>query len=85
MELTTIEMRLDSLEQKMAEVHKLTQILPRLEERMINQKDDLSDHERRLRALEEKQSKGGVLDDWMQKGFFVLLGSLVPALILFLS
>jgi SMC interacting uncharacterized protein involved in chromosome segregation len=85
MELATIEMRLDSLEQKMAEVHKLTQILPRLEERMINQKDDLSDHERRLRALEEKQNKGGVLNAWIEKGFFILLGSLVPGLMLLLG
>ena len=49
METKEIEMRLNNLEQKMEEVHKLTQILPRLEERIINQKDDVSDHERRLR------------------------------------
>ena len=57
METKEIEMRLNNLEQKMEEVHKLTQILPRLEERIINQKDDVSDHERRLRRLEEQQQK----------------------------
>ena len=43
MELQALEMRLENLEQKMSEVHKLTSILPRLEERMIAQKDDLQD------------------------------------------
>ena len=45
----------------MEEVHKLTSILPRLEERLINQKDDLADHERRLRALEQQTSKDNVV------------------------
>lgn len=67
MELTALEMRLDSLEKKMEEVHKLTSILPRLEERMIAQKDDLADHEIRLRTLEQSQSKGNVYIGWMER------------------
>ena len=43
MELTEIQVRLDNLEKKMEEVHKLT-LYFRLEERLINQKDDLADH-----------------------------------------
>ena len=67
METKEIEMRLNNLEQKMEEVHKLTQILPRLEERIINQKDDVSDHERRLRRLEEQQQKNTVYVGWVER------------------
>ena len=67
MELTEIQVRLDNLEKKMDEVHSLTQILPRLEERLINQKDDLADHERRLRQLEQAQSKDNVVVGWVER------------------
>jgi hypothetical protein len=67
MELQALEMRLENLEKKMGEVHELTSILPRLEERMIAQKDDLQDHEFRLRKLEENQQKGNVYIGWVER------------------
>lgn len=77
MELTEIQVRLESLEKKMEEVHKLTSILPRLEERLINQKDDLADHERRLRALEAQTSKDNVVVSWIERfAWIVIAGSI---------
>ena len=72
MELTEIQVRLDNLEKKM-EVHKLTSILPRLEERLINQKDDLADHERRLRALEQQTSKDNVVVSWIERFTWIFI------------
>jgi len=60
MELQELKMRLDNLEKKMDEVVSAVNILPRIEERMINQKHDLTDHEQRLRKLEETVSTNSV-------------------------
>ncbi len=76
-------MRLNNLEEKMNEVHKLSQILPRLEERMINQKDDLSDHERRLRTLEQQQQKNTVYVGWIERVAWALIAAAVATLALF--
>tara|TARA_Y100000401_G_scaffold111719_1_gene110274 strand:- start:377 stop:661 length:285 start_codon:yes stop_codon:yes gene_type:complete len=77
MELTEIQVRLENLEKKMEEVHKLTSILPRLEERLINQKDDLADHERRLRALEAQTSKDNVVVTWIERfAWIIIAGSI---------
>tara|TARA_R100000742_G_C4279342_1_gene103665 strand:- start:5573 stop:5827 length:255 start_codon:yes stop_codon:yes gene_type:complete len=81
MELKHLEMRLDSLEKKMEEVHKLTSILPRLEERIISQKDDLADHEVRLRTLEASQSKGNVYVGWLERFIWALIVGVAGALI----
>lgn len=75
MELTEIQVRLDNLEKKMEEVHKLTSILPRLEERLINQKDDLADHERRLRALEQQTSKDNVVVSWIERFAWIIIAA----------
>jgi|TARA_B100001248_G_C27376358_1_gene454479 uncharacterized membrane protein YjjP (DUF1212 family) len=83
METKEIEMRLNNLEEKMNEVHKLSQILPRLEERMINQKDDLSDHERRLRTLEQQQQKNTVYVGWIERVAWALIAAAVATLALF--
>ena len=83
METKEIEMRLNNLEEKMNEVHKLSQILPRLEERMINQKDDLSDHERRLRTLEQQQQKKTVYVGWIERVAWALIAAAVATLALF--
>ena len=82
METKEIEMRLNNLEQKMEEVHKLTQILPRLEERIINQKDDVSDHERRLRRLEEQQQKNTVYVGWGERVAWAIIAAGVATLAL---
>lgn len=82
METKEIEMRLNNLEQKMEEVHKLTQILPRLEERIINQKDDVSDHERRLRRLEEQQQKNTVYVGWVERVAWAVIAAGVATLAL---
>ena len=82
METKEIEMRLNNLEQKMEEVHKLTQILPRLEERIINQKDDVSDHERRLRRLEEQQQKNTVYVSWVERVAWAVIAAGVATLAL---
>jgi chromosome segregation ATPase len=84
MELQALEMRLDNLEKKMDEVVKLTQILPRLEERLINQKDDLSDHERRLRALEASQSKDNVVVGWVERFAWALIAGVISLAFYFL-
>ena len=47
-------------------------ILPRLEERIISQKNDLQDHELRLRNLEKVQSKNNVYVSWSER--VVLVG-----------
>lgn len=74
-------MRLDNLEQKMSEVHELTSILPRLEERMIAQKDDLKDHEFRLRILEQSQSKGNVYISWMERVAWAVVVALATSIL----
>jgi len=84
MELQALEMRLDNLEKKMDEVVKLTQILPRLEERLINQKDDLGDHERRLRALEASQSKDNVVVGWVERFAWALIAGVISLAFYFL-
>ena len=84
MELQALEMRLDNLEKKMDEVVRLTQILPRLEERLINQKDDLSDHERRLRALEASQSKDNVVVGWVERFAWALIAGAISLAFYFL-
>lgn len=78
MELKALEMRLDNLEKKMSEVHELTSILPRLEERMIAQKDDLQDHEIRLRTLEKTQARDNIHSAWGER----IVGAVVTASIL---
>lgn len=82
MESKEIEMRLNNLEKKMEEVHKLTQILPRLEERIINQKDDVGDHERRLRKLEEQQQKNTVYVGWVERVAWSVIAAGVATLAL---
>ena len=77
MELQALEMRLENLEKKMSEVHELTSILPRLEERMIAQKDDLQDHEFRLRTLEQSQQKGNVYIGWMERFAWAIIVAIV--------
>jgi len=77
MELQALEMRLENLEKKMSEVHELTSILPRLEERMIAQKDDLQDHEFRLRSLEQNQQKGNVYIGWMERFAWAIIVAIV--------
>jgi len=84
MELTEIQVRLDNLEKKMDEVHSLTQILPRLEERLINQKDDLADHERRLRTLEQAQSKDNVVVGWVERFAWALIAGAISLAFYFL-
>ena len=84
MELTEIQVRLDNLEKKMDEVHSLTQILPRLEERLINQKDDLADHERRLRQLEQAQSKDNVVVSWVERFAWALIAGVISLAFYFL-
>ncbi len=84
MELTEIQVRLDNLEKKMDEVHSLTQILPRLEERLINQKDDLADHERRLRQLEQAQSKDNVVVGWVERFAWALIAGVISLAFYFL-
>ena len=84
MELTEIQVRLDNLEKKMDEVHSLTQILPRLEERLINQKDDLADHERRLRQLEQAQSKDNVVVGWVERIAWALIAGVISVAFYFL-
>jgi len=83
MELAALQMRLDSLEKKMEEVHKLTSILPRLEERMIAQKDDLADHEVRLRTLEQSQSKGNVYIGWMERIAWAVIVAIAGSSLIF--
>jgi len=83
MELQALEMRLENLEQKMSEVHKLTSILPRLEERMIAQKDDLQDHEFRLRSLEQSQQKGNVYIGWIERFVWAVVVALAGSSIFF--
>lgn len=78
MELQALEMRLENLEKKMSEVHELTSILPRLEERMIAQKDDLQDHEVRLRTLEKTQARDNIHSAWGER----IIGAVVTASIL---
>ena len=84
MELTEIQVRLDNLEKKMDEVHSLTQILPRLEERLINQKDDLAYHERRLRQLEQAQSKDNVVVGWVERFAWALIAGVISLAFYFL-
>ena len=84
MELTEIQVRLDNLEKKMDEVHSLTQILPRLEERLINQKDDLADHERRLRQLEQAQSKDNLVVGWVERFAWALIAGVISLAFYFL-
>jgi len=83
MELQALEMRLDNLEKKMSEVHELTSILPRLEERMIAQKDDLQDHEFRLRTLEQNQQKGNVYIGWIERFAWAVVVALAGSSIFF--
>ena len=47
MELKEVEMRLEVLEKQVGEILKHTAVLPRIEERMIRQRDELRDHEQR--------------------------------------
>ena len=57
--------------------------LNNLEERMINQKDDLSDHERRLRTLEQQQQKNTVYVGWIERVAWALIAAAVATLALF--
>jgi len=84
MDYKEIEMRMDNLEKKVDEVIKVVSILPRIEERMIGHKDDLSDHEVRLRRLEEKQAKDNVFIGWLERGMYVLITALVGSFLYFL-
>ena len=51
---------------------------------MIGHKDDLSDHEVRLRRLEEKQAKDNVFIGWLERGMYVLITALVGSFLYFL-
>jgi len=73
MELQELKMRLDNLEKKMDEVVSAVNILPRIEERMINQKHDLTDHEQRLRKLEETVSTNSVYKTWGERAVFIII------------
>ena len=66
-------MRLDNLEKKMDDVVLAVSILPRIEERMINQKNDLSDHEERLRRLEKTTNESSVYKTWIERAVFVII------------
>ena len=50
---------------------------------MINQKDDLSDHERRLRTLEQQQQKNTVYVGWIERVAWALIAAAVATLALF--
>ena len=72
MEVEKLDMRLTSLEESVRHIREMVGILPRLEERIISQKNDLQDHELRLRNLEKVQSKNNVYVSWSER--VVLVG-----------
>lgn len=76
-------MRLDNLEKKMDDVVLAVSILPRIEERMINQKNDLSDHEERLRRLEKTTNESSVYKTWIERGVFVIIALALGGMNLF--
>lgn len=76
-------MRLDNLEKKMDDVVLAVSILPRIEERMINQKNDLSDHEERLRRLEKTTNESSVYKTWIERGVFVIIALTLGGMNLF--
>ena len=72
MEIEKLDMRLTNLEESVRHIKEMVGILPRLEERMVSQKNDLQDHELRLRNLEKVQNKNNVYVSWSER--FVLVG-----------
>ena len=72
MEVEKLDMRLTSFEESVRHIREMVGILPRLEERIISQKNDLQDHELRLRNLEKVQSKNNVYVSWSER--VVLVG-----------
>jgi hypothetical protein len=83
MELQELKMRLDNLEKKMDDVVLAVSILPRIEERMINQKNDLSDHEERLRRLEKTTNESSVYKTWIERAVFVIIALALGGMNLF--
>ena len=71
MEVEKLDMRLTSLEESVRHIREMVGILPRLEERIISQKNDLQDHELRLRNLEKVQSKNNVYVSWSERAVLV--------------
>ena len=76
-------MRLDNLEKKMDDVVLAVSILPRIEERMINQKNDLSDHEERLRRLEKTTNESSVYKTWIERAVFGIIALALGGMNLF--
>jgi hypothetical protein len=83
MELKEVEMRLQVLEKQVGEILKHTAVLPRIEERMIRQRDELRDHEQRLRTLEQGQQKSNVYVGWMERIVWVVIAGLISSIAFF--
>jgi len=83
MELKEVEMRLEVLEKQVGEILKHTAVLPRIEERMIRQRDELRDHEQRLRTLEQSQQKSNVYVGWMERVVWVIIAGLISSIAFF--
>ena len=76
-------MRLDNLEKKMDDVVLAVSILARIEEGMINQQNDLSDHEERLRRLEKTTNESSVYKTWIERAVFVIIALALGGMNLF--
>jgi hypothetical protein len=67
MEATGIEMRIANLEKHMEEVLSFVRHIPVLEERIGRSLSQSSDHEVRLRTLEQSQMRDNVQSKWAER------------------
>tara|TARA_R110002012_G_scaffold272981_1_gene458753 strand:- start:14902 stop:15156 length:255 start_codon:yes stop_codon:yes gene_type:complete len=80
MELKEIEMRLDNLEKQVGEILSLASVLPRLEERMVDQRDRVKDHEARLRDLEQSQQKNNIYVGWVERAAWMIMAGIISGI-----